>query len=148
MNFLIITKRWIPVVFLFFVLNQACQQRKAPEKGLYTEVMNVHDFVMPKMKDLRKGIQYAESKLQKEDLTSAEKTELEALKRSLMKAEDAMWEWMHTFDSERAQSDTATAYLRDEKLKIKNVSALMLGSLEEMEAFRMKMEEKNKNDTI
>lgn len=136
----------MPAIFLFFFLNQGCQESKAPEKGLYTEVMSVHDSVMPKMKDLRKGIQYADTKLKKEGLTAAEKTELEALKRSLMEAEDAMWEWMHAFDSERAQSDTATAYLRDEKVNIKNVSALMLGSLEEMEAFRKKTEEKSIHD--
>jgi len=147
MNFLLVFKKWASALFLLFFLNQGCQQGKAPEKGLYTEVMGVHDSVMPKMKDLRKGVQYAEEKLEKGDLTAAEKTELVALKRSMMEAEDAMWEWMHAFNSERAQSDTATAYLRDEKVKIKNVSAMMLGSLEELEAFRKKMEVKSKNDT-
>jgi hypothetical protein len=129
---------WIVSIGLLCLFLQGCQQKKAPEENLYKEVMSVHDSVMPKMKQIREGIRYAEATLTEGELSDTEKTELEALKRSLVRAEDAMWEWMHAFDSERAQSDTAMAYLRDEQVKIKNVRALMLGSLEEIAAFRDK----------
>ncbi len=147
MRFFTILKGWMPALVLFLFLTQGCQKNKPPEKKLYDQVMSVHDSVMPKMKDIRQGIQYAETALEKEALAESEKKELKTLKRSLIKAEDAMWEWMHGFDAERAKSDTATAYLRDEKVKIKNVSAMMRGSLEEIEAFRTKMEKRNEYET-
>ena len=138
---------WIPVLLIAVYFTQGCQNSKAPEQKLYQEVMNVHDSVMPKMKDIREGIKFAESTLEKEGLNEAKKSELTRLKRSLVQAEDAMWDWMHNFDAERAQTDTAEAYLRDEKLKIKNVRALMLGSIEEIEAFRKQLNEKIEDET-
>lgn len=96
---------------------------------LFTEVIDIHDEVMPKMDEL--------VKLKKQLTHLAEKDhEKSALLResieSLEKSDEAMMSWMREFNAEKARgtSEETTKYLQSELLKVTKMKTLFLESLE------------------
>lgn len=108
---------------------KAPQQEGRSLSDNWSAMMAVHDEVMPKMSNI------ARLKKQLKGDTSARTMVLE-----LTKAEDAMWEWMHSL---RHESDVmempepeAKAYVAKELQRIEAVKARMLKSIAEAEAYQ------------
>lgn len=123
-----------------FVLFAACTSDSKPVKvekpkknpaieKLFSEVMEVHDEVMPEMgtiHDLRKSFE--------EKLTVAEgdqKANIELMIESLNQADNAMMDWMQQFKMPKEKSDEDKIdYLTKQKAKIDKVSVSMKSTIE------------------
>ncbi len=124
-------------IFLFF----SCSEKKeihsdkediTPSGKLYSEVMDVHDNVMPKMDEImilkgktNKRIKELDSltKVNPKLNVKIEKLKLDSLLTGLQAADDGMMNWMHHFDPnmKEMKEEKKVRYLEDEKIKITEV---------------------------
>lgn len=93
------------LIFTSLVLINACGSRSSMDnEKLRTEVIAVHDEVMPKMGQLqslqRKAIEKAEEMQTQEPVDSAAVAEYKALAYDLNLAYEAMFDWMHQYEPE------------------------------------------------
>ena len=112
---------------------------------LFAEVMAVHDEMMPKLDDVMALKSQAKQKMNQLDSlaktggkleTTAEKQQLDSLVAELDRADNAMMDWMHNFDSDMKgrTEDQKSEYLESEKVKIAAVKEKMLGSIAKAES--------------
>lgn len=104
----------------------ACQQKA--DDPLYTEVMDIHDNVMPRMSEISKlsmELRTRKKSLQDSALISNYDQRIEALNE----AENAMFDWMNDFKLPE-EKEKRKAYLEDEKVKIQRVRNLMINSID------------------
>lgn len=102
---------------------------------LYAKVMEVHDEVMPKMRDIHKA-----KKALKKLKTDANSTAVDQMVKKLDMADEAMMSWMHDFDKPDGKDVEATMkYLNEEMVKVTNVKDVMLSSISEAQALIDKM---------
>ena len=112
---------------------------KTPADSVYTQVMDVHDLVMPKMGKVRgaqKRTQLLIDSISALPVNSARalasyKKELETLSSELNYADYAMDQWMMEFnlDSGKNNTEVRLAYLRSELNKVSKVKEAVLSSL-------------------
>lgn len=117
---------------LFALLLIACgtsqQSKKIDVNQLKTEVMAVHDEVMPKMGELRK----LEKELRHQAAEDSSKTDFVVAADRLAAANDAMMQWMRGFNPKfEGSEEEVINYLTEQKNKIDQVKENMLGALEE-----------------
>lgn len=127
--------------YLFLVLVSAislmaCKSDKKAEETLRQEVERLHDEVMPKtdrLYKLRKDIEKAYPDSVK---VSSKASSISA---NLIKAEDAMMDWMHDYkaDPQGSHAEIMT-YLEGEKQKVINIKTLYQQSIEQAEHFLSK----------
>ncbi len=100
------------------------------DNPLYTEVMAVHDSIMPKMSDihdLKKELKvYTESEA---------RDQVMAAMGDLDKADEAMMEWMADFKMPEDKTQLET-YLNDQKTKINQVAAQMYSAIQQATMLR------------
>jgi len=126
-------RRFIQIILVLTTIISGCNQDKKLEEGLFKEVMDVHDEVMPEMGTLRK---LSKSIQQKIDSLSADSTsltpntqaEMEKAIDELKKANESMMEWMHQFEQieEGTPHGEVMNYLLEQKKRIKKVREDML----------------------
>jgi len=132
------------------LLIYGCDSNAEKDKitGLETEVLTIHDEVMPKMDEimtlksqLSKKIQSMDS-LQNEGISSItfaeERIKAVDLNQKLNESDKLMMQWMHEYHGDSAKklkSDQALAYFEKEKEKILNVKQTTLRSIEEAKTF-------------
>lgn len=113
---------------LVIILVLAACGQKSPEQLFidqeHDEIMKIHDDVMPRLSDIHK----LRKRLKKD----------EALKESplvdvLESADDAMMEWMHAYDKPSPSDPNYEGYLADQKIKITQVSKMMLSAISQAE---------------
>ncbi|MEM7101947.1 MAG: hypothetical protein AAF502_02375 [Bacteroidota bacterium] len=121
-----------------FAFN-ACTSKKQERIAKVSEVMKIHDDVMPKMdeivslqgqvKAMMTAINSDSANIDKRLLEKAEKT-----LDDLNKADVAMWDWMNAFkmpvDSDPRSHVEIMAYLEEEHKAIEKVSEMMLTSID------------------
>jgi hypothetical protein len=116
----------LSIYVLFSLLFHSCEQNENINKK-HSEVMLIHDEVMPKMKDihsLKKKLKAKES----------DPSALDIIRR-LDQADEAMMDWMATYHKPSANDTTALGYLADQLIKIKEVKLLMESEISNAQAF-------------
>lgn len=108
-----------------------------PNEALYNQAMEVHDEVMPKMEDiyqLKRNLQ--EQIANTPDMVVERKKQLEQIISNLDSANNAMMDWMHTFNPlpDSTDQEQAREYLESEIEQVKKVKELMIESIEKAEA--------------
>lgn len=125
------------LVFCALFITLGCQSNTDKHTDLYNQVMMIHDEVMPRMSDIQTQIKSKREMLGDSSLNTSNRQELLSIISKLEAADEAMWDWMHNFDSERAKSDTAEAYLQSEEIAIKNVRDMMLNAIQNAEHYSL-----------
>lgn len=126
----------------------ACNQEADQVKEVETEVMDIHDEVMPKMDDIMRYKKQLSDKmtqldsLQQEGVSSntlaQERQKALELSRQLTLADSLMMEWMYRYrgDSAKALAPAeALSYFNQEKEKITRVKEQTNRSIQETEEF-------------
>ena len=121
---------------------------KTPADSLYTQVMDIHDQVMPKMGKIRGAQKQAQQVLdslsglpaQQAKAVASYKQSVEALISELNYADFAMDKWMVEFNLDSAKDNLALrmAYLQSELDKVSNVKKAILGSLSKADSLLKK----------
>jgi hypothetical protein len=141
-------KYLLTVTALFFIYGCDSNAEKDKITGLESEVLTIHDEVMPKMDEimtlksqLSKKIQAMDS-LQNEGISSItfaeERIKAVDLNQKLNESDKLMMKWMHEYRGDSAkklESDQALAYFEKEKEKILNVKQTTIKSIQEAQTF-------------
>jgi len=131
------------IFFIGSILFFACSQQVSPDANptteeqkqdlsqkpeidnLFMQVMEVHDEIMPLM-----GEVVSLKKKLKEDLKNepSNKSEIEEAIDGLQNSDDAMMNWMHSFDAEKAKANTIQAkeYLASQLVEVKKMRETFL----------------------
>ena len=138
-----------PIIFLISLAIISCSPKQkihsdeedlSPSGKLYSEVIDIHDTLMPKIENImiykgkaKKKMAELDS-LNKGDLKKdlvGQKMQLGLLLKSLTHADDAMMNWMHQFDPnmKNLSEDEKVKYLEEEKIKISKVKITMDSTL-------------------
>jgi hypothetical protein len=125
---------------LFITFLTACQTQVKTQETLHIEVMAVHDSLMMdmgKLSDRKAKLSVILTQL--DSLKNAQisldtsnlKTQIFGAKLSLNKADDAMMDWMHGFNSDYTDKSNleVESYLNLQKVKIDSVKTLFKKSL-------------------
>jgi hypothetical protein len=113
----------------------ACQKNKEDkQKTMISEVMAVHDEVMPKMDD----IMSLKSSLDSVIKVSPDSAKAKTLYSNLDIADNQMMDWMGNYDSESVKGKSEveiSKYFADQKTKITEVKVLTNKSIDEAKIF-------------
>lgn len=129
----------LPAVFI--VLLACGPSKRQKEEQLRSEVMAIHDEVMPRTEEmyrLRKRLQGMADSLLKQDLTDTLlRHEIERLIFKLRKADDSMMSWMHGYNGGAGlyDHDELMQYLQEEKTKIEAVRQAIKEAIDSTNAF-------------
>jgi hypothetical protein len=134
-------KIWILLTSIA-ILNSCTQSKKNEVEVLESEVMKIHDEVMPNMGEIMGLKNKLEEKLVALDSTKAGyqgvKQEIDSIAYLLTNADNDMMDWMDEYsaDSVKAmQPADAALYLANEKKKINTVKESTLKSIEAAKAY-------------
>lgn len=103
----------------------------SPNAKLYSEVMAIHDEVMPKMDDIYTLKEGLKKKLA-DNPAADKKSEIESAIARLDAADESMRVWMREFDSEAIKDEEKKReYLENEMVKVKKLREDMLAAIEQ-----------------
>lgn len=121
-------------VFIVWIGIQSCAVKEDEVSALKTEVIVIHDEVMPKMGELKSNQKLLMEKGEKlGDTTEAQRYRGAAL--ACDEAYEGMFVWMRQFDSklEGLNEEESIAYLQDQLIKVTQVNRDIKQALEEAE---------------
>jgi len=104
-----------------------------PNQALYDQVMDIHDEVMPRSDEIYQLKKELQDRIDNTPTGVADKKkELSQLIAELDSADHSMMDWMHKFKPlpDSANQELAREYLENEMERIKEVRALVNGSLQ------------------
>lgn len=110
----------------------SCGEKKSQLKTLESDVIEVHDEIMPKMKEMltlrNKMVAIGDSL---GALGNADSSIYYAKANSLLKADAMMMDWMHGYEIDLSSysEEEAIKYLENEKNKISEVKKVMLEAM-------------------
>ena len=121
--------RFIASLFIVPILVIACQfdKNQDPEVSLlYDQVIEIHDEVMPKMRDIR------QLKKKLKSISSAEQNkDVKLALQQLEDAHDAMMDWMAQFKMPKnVEKSQSMDYLRGQMVSVNDMKAKMLDAIE------------------
>ena len=130
------------------VIVASCAQDKDKVTELESEVMTIHDEVMPKMDDimtlkgkLSKKILSLDS-LQNEGISgnalAEQRIKATDLNQKLNESDKLMMDWMHSYRGDSAKklkSEQAILYFENEKKKIEEVQQITTKNINDVKAF-------------
>lgn len=123
------------VMYVLIILSMlsACGEKKASIQDLHTEVMEIHDAVMPRMTDLHSSRKELEMALKQ----GADSTTVFDLLQRLDDADESMMVWMDEFKmpAEEADEQLKMDYLYSEKKRIAEVKKKIEESISEVSSF-------------
>lgn len=126
------------IILVLSVSMISCNQNNvANYEELESEVMAIHDSVMPQMTKIYYDRQQLEEWILEDSLgqiTPDLKEDVSSSIRELRTAEDAMWQWMSDFDDVREQvkpqpDSIKILYMEERKSSIIRVRDMMLSSM-------------------
>jgi len=134
-------KRSIPFLILTIIvfLNSCGPNLKEENRKLREEVVGVHDEVMPmmgKIKSLEKKALDQVKELESEESIDTLKVQtLKAVAYDLDQAYEAMFDWMHQYESEDGDRtvEVVKADLEEQMVKVTKVNEQMKAALEKAE---------------
>lgn len=124
---------WVGV-FIVWIGIESCAVKEDEVAALKTEVIAIHDEVMPKMGELRSNQKLLTEKGEElGDTTEAQRYRSAAL--ACDEAYEGMFVWMRQFDSklEGLNEEESLAYLQDQLIKVTQVNRDIKQALEEAE---------------
>ena len=136
--------KMISCTICLFLVQNACKEASINEiEVLKTEVMDIHDSIMPYMTKIYKDKEYLEQF--KNDSINTDTLLLRGIDKTiryLKLAEDGMWEWMSNYDkiaeNIESQSDsTKMTIYQKEKLSIIQVRDDMIYSMKAADSIRL-----------
>jgi len=116
--------------------------QKNQQAALYKEVIDIHDEVMPKMRDINELLQSIDGRISEYKADSllnsdqiAEKQNLESTRELLEEANEGMMQWMRDFEqiTDDQEHEVVINYLTEEKRKIEKIREDILAVIEEAE---------------
>lgn len=124
------------------LLLSGCQEPKGspttPAEQLYTEVMTIHDEVMPKIGTIQKLIKDLKLLRERVETDSLRVGRIDTTLVELSRADEAMMDWMHQIRPlatlQGQSEEKVISYLENEKIKITKVKDDILGSIRKGEA--------------
>lgn len=128
----------------FFLLSCDGNNKEKEIESLKSEVIGIHDEVMPKMDDIMKlksklqqNIDQANDSIDDDSLTTEQNLII-----NLEKADEDMMVWMRNYDPlmEGMTHEEKVEYLKQTKIDIQMVKQQMLSAISESEAFLEKKE--------
>ena len=122
------------VFFSFLILLASCgNDPNLVVKQLETEVIAIHDEVMPKTNDIHKLKKELKNRLE----DTQDSTVIFDLIKELDDADEFMMVWMDQYQKVDMAKDTSEnmSYLRDQKVKIIEVKEAMLNSIKNTEEY-------------
>ena len=128
-----ISGHWITVLMtvLLIVSCTTNQQNKVDLKTLKSEVLAVHDEVMPKMGELRKVEKMLRGQLEQSREDTSLNTSIAKAADAIEAANESMMNWMRNYDPDFDGKDAEVeAYLRGQMQSIQRVREDMSASLE------------------
>ena len=126
---------WIGVMI---VAATGCQQLPTQERNrLESEVMEIHDAVMPRTSDIQDLIAQLDTLIAHPATDSLQRAAMDGHRDALQAADSLMWDWMYGYSppSREARPDSVRAYFAREKEKIQLVSDTMLSSIDRATRF-------------
>jgi hypothetical protein len=121
-------------VFIVWIGIESCAVKEDEVAVLKTEVIAIHDEVMPKMGELRSNQKLLTEKGEElGDTTEAQRYRSAAM--ACDEAYEGMFVWMRQFDSklEGLNEEESLAYLQDQLIKVTQVNRDIKQALEEAE---------------
>ena len=116
---------------LTFQFSACTNSDNSETQQLHDEMMKIHDDVMPKMSNINKLSKTIEKILGEleEGTPQYEKSKLAMY--DLNRADKAMWDWMNEYadNSQKISEENLAEFYKKEKVKIQEVSDLMLSSI-------------------
>ena len=115
------------IVYLFGLIllgmTTSCQSDKAKEEKLATEVLALHDEVMPKMQDIMKMKKELNKVKNGLDSNSVEIKNIHQMLSALEKADKDMMDWMHAYNGGQGlyTHEEIMGYLQKEKEKMQQI---------------------------
>ncbi|GAB4246158.1 MAG: hypothetical protein Tsb0034_25000 [Ekhidna sp.] len=127
---------FLPVLLLVFACGSNSSQREAANgevtiDSLKSEVLAIHDEVMPKMGALRKTSQQLQAMADSiVTMDSLQSTELAGVAQEIKNANEGMMNWMRNYEPDFEGTDEEIrAYLKEQKKAIQQVKDAMERSL-------------------
>lgn len=118
------------------LLLGACNNQKAEEEKLASEVTAIHDEVMPSMDEIMQLKANIKTKIEKD---SSQKKLADSLNIELSKADDSMMDWMQNYNpnyhNEGHSHEEVLKYYETERKKINEVKEQTKKSIEAAKAF-------------
>ncbi len=104
------------------------------EEELWEQVMAVHDEIMPRTSELERMAQKLKKHLDRDDLSPAQRQEIDETIKLIESAVAAMWDWMNDLQQLPQLRQTKTheqimSYLKTEHNNITTVKTLMENAL-------------------
>jgi len=122
------------IIILSCNLDQKSGEAEYALKKLHTEVMDIHDDVMPKMSSINKLERQLKQKLK--DPEVPKKDTIQQLVYQLEEADEAMMNWMSAFKKpDYANFEAAQKLYASEKEKIKVVRDKMNSTISKAQVF-------------
>ncbi|HSI74576.1 MAG TPA: hypothetical protein VK957_01720 [Lunatimonas sp.] len=125
-------------LFIVWMGIEACTTKEDEVAKLKTEVIAVHDEVMPKMGELRSNQKLLEAREEELRETSADSSEIQMYRQAALACDEAyegMFVWMRQFDSklDGMNEEESLSYLQDQWVKVNRVNRDIKQALEEAE---------------
>ncbi len=142
------------VITIFSIVLSACnsgssetkQNTQSERESLHKEVIEIHDAVMPKMRDINFVKRKLKDQIANGEIADSMIVIINEHIAELGSAEDGMMDWMKDFAKYQSIPDgQAVEYLSEEKIRISAVSDQMLSSLEEATNLLKNLEDQNEN---
>jgi hypothetical protein len=140
---MITSLRIIGFLLVILVFCNACNSQKEENEKLHSEIIAVHDEVMPIMGDLKSlqndFLERAETLYMKDKLGYQEEiASLRGTAADLDEAYNGMFVWMRQFETEHEgmKDEEITAYLLDQKEKVEKVNEDIKNVLERAEEIK------------
>jgi hypothetical protein len=113
-------------------LTMCKPKQNAELMDLETDVMAIHDEVMPKLPEMNNDIKKLTALYREEGLSDSLKTEIRGTIIQLTEADSLMWQWMYDYEppSEKDSPEEVKNYLEQEKKKVEVVREKILMSME------------------
>lgn len=127
-------------IAIYLILTMLFVSSCKEKPTLESQVLAIHDEVMPKMGDIhlaKKKLKSVMTESQNDSLN----TEVLQLINNLQKADEEMMQWMSNWEVPTKEPEK-TKYLEGEKIKITKVKVDMLSSLEAADQYLSKINKK------
>ena len=122
-------KKILPIAIIALSLT-ACNDDKKQEKALQQQILDFHDKVMGDDEKAVVNKMKLDTLIHKADSLKTDKQEMSKLSTQLIKADDAMSDWMKGFslDYTGKSHDQVMTYLQQQEGKVKQVDSMLVGA--------------------
>ena len=136
-------KKILTIAVIALTLS-ACNDNKKQEKALQQQILDFHDKVMGDDEKAMVNKMKLDTLIHKADSLKTDKQQLSQLSTQLIKADDAMSDWMKGFslDYTGKSHDEIMTYLQQQQVKVKQVDSVLVDATTASAAYLDKIKKK------